>query len=186
MKKLFFLMIIVLSGFSSFSQSVTKNDYGRNILSFNPMHLITRDFVGVGIGYERMMNDYLGLKVPVMFAINNQYMNVGIEAKLYPTRNDGAVKYAIAPTFMFGIGNSQYEYNEWNGSTYVNRTVIEEANHIGFLLNHSLNVTITKQFHIGFDGGIGLNYFDQVAKNDLNRTNLSFLAQMHIGLGYRF
>jgi hypothetical protein len=44
-----------------------------------------------------------------------------------------------------------------------------------------LNVTITRQFFIGIDGGLGINYYDEKAN-----SNLSFLAQLHIGMGYRF
>lgn len=162
--------------------------YGKNILAFNPVHLISSDFVGVGFSYERIVNDYVGIKVPVMIAINNNYYNIGIEAKVYPTKNTGPVKYAIAPAIMVGMGTRQYQdYLYTGGGSYIYQTVRESASHVGFLLNQTLNVTISKEFYIGLDGGLGINYYDEAANNNNNgNTNLSFLAQLHFGLGYRF
>ncbi|HNB81323.1 MAG TPA: hypothetical protein PLP34_04780 [Chitinophagaceae bacterium] len=165
-----------------------KKNFGRNILSFEPVHLITNDFVGVGFAYERLANPYLGIKVPVMIAINNDYFNVGIEAKLYPTRNDAAVRYAIAPTLMAGIGTNSYQtsYYDWQTGNTITKNITEEASHVGFLLNQTLNVTITRQFFIGLDGGLGLNYYDEAANNANQNTKLSFLAQLHASMGFRF
>lgn len=184
------LSALTVISFAQDSKPNAKKDFGKNIIAFHPVHLIASDFVGVGFSYERLANDYLGIKIPVMIGINNNYVNIGLEAKLYPTKNTGPVKYAIAPTLMVGIGTRQYEayiYNPNGPSTY--KMVTEDASHFGFLLNQTLNVTITRQFYIGLDGGIGLNYYDQVAdnnNNNNNNTNLSFLAQMNVGLGYRF
>lgn len=196
MKKLLVSLLFSLSLMSVFAQSsssisgerATKKDFGKNILAFNPMHLIASDFVGVGLSYERLVNDYLGLKVPVMVAINNNYFNIGLEAKLYPTKNKGAVKYAIAPTIMVGIGENKWTERVYNGNGYyVLKTFTEPASHIGFLLNQTLNVTVSRQFYIGLDGGIGINYYDEKVKyNNYNNSNLSFAAQLHVGLGYRF
>lgn len=190
------MLVLLCSSLSFLSFAQVRNgsgandskDFGKNIIAFNPVHLIASDFVGVGFSYERIVNNYLGLKVPVMLAINNNYYNVGLEAKLYPTKNNGPVRYAIAPTIMMGIGNSQTTNWQYNPSgVYVQVTTTTPASHFGFLLNQTLNVTISHKFYIGLDGGLGLNYYDEKAKNNLNNnTNLSFLAQLHFGLGYRF
>lgn len=188
MKKILIALFICSSALTSVAQSESssnamKKDFGKNILAFNPVHLITRDFVGVGFSYERLVNNYVGLKIPVMIAMNNNYYNIGIEAKLYPTKNTGAVKYAIAPAIMLGIGKNKYQTYNYNyvDSSNVRIDVVEKASHFGFLLNQTLNVTITRQFFIGIDGGLGINYYDEKAN-----SNLSFLAQLHIGMGYRF
>ncbi len=191
MKKILIALLICSSALTSMAQPgssslVIKKEYGKNILAFNPVHLIASDFVGVGFSYERLVNNYLGLKIPVMLAINNNYFNVGIEAKLYPAKNTGPVKYAIAPAIMLGIGENKYQTYNYVGSNYVRTDVVEKASHFGFLLNQTLNVTITRQFFIGLDGGLGINYYDEKAKNNNSNNNLSFLAQLHIGMGYRF
>ncbi len=191
MKKILIALFICSSALTSVAQSgnssnAMKKDFGKNILAFNPVHLIASDFVGVGFSYERLVNNYLGLKIPVMIAMNNNYYNIGIEAKLYPTKNTGAVKYAIAPAIMLGIGENKYQTYNYVGSSSVPIDVVEKASHFGFLLNQTLNVTITRQFFIGIDGGLGINYFDEKANTDNANSKLSFLAQLHIGMGYRF
>jgi hypothetical protein len=188
MKKILIALFICSSALTTLAQSgnssnAMKKDFGKNILAFNPVHLIASDFVGVGFSYERLVNNYLGLKIPVMIALNNNYYNIGIEAKLYPTKNTGAVKYAIAPAIMLGIGENKYQtYTQLGAPTYL----VENASHFGFLLNQTLNVTITRQFFIGIDGGLGINYYDEKANTDNANSKLSFLAQLHIGMGYRF
>ncbi len=194
MKKILVAFLLGSFTLSSFAQTGNgtksspdaKKDFGKNIIAFNPVHLIASDFVGVGFSYERLVNNYLGLKVPVMVAINNNYFNVGLEAKLYPTKNNGPVKYAIAPAIMVGIGDNTYQDYVYINGNYVRKDIVEPASHFGFLLNQTLNVTITKQFFIGLDGGLGINYYDEKADNNNENTNLSFLAQLHFALGYRF
>jgi len=191
MKKILIALFICSSALTTLAQSgnssnAMKKDFGKNILAFNPVHLIASDFVGVGFSYERLVNNYLGLKIPVMIAMNNNYYNIGIEAKLYPTKNTGAVKYAIAPAIMLGIGESKYQTYNYVDSSNVRIDVVEKASHFGFLLNQTLNVTITRQFFIGIDGGLGINYYDEKANTDNANSKLSFLAQLHIGMGYRF
>lgn len=182
------LTVAVFAQSNQSTKAKSSEGYGKNILAFNPVHLVSSDFVGVGFSYERIVNDFVGIKLPVMIGINNNYYNIGIEAKLYPTKNTGPVKYAIAPALMVGLGSRQYEnYLYTGGGVYINQTVRESASHVGFLLNQTLNVTISKEFYIGLDGGLGINYYDEAANNYNNdNSNLSFLAQLHFGLGYRF
>jgi hypothetical protein len=142
MKKLLVVFLISSITFPAMSQTKSaagkKSNYGKNIIAFNPVHLIASDFVGVGFSYERLVNDYLGLKVPVMLAINNNYFNVGLESKLYPTKNNGPVKYAIAPTIMAGIGESSYEnYVYINGNYYgINLTEVSvnSGDNVNFII----------------------------------------------------
>lgn len=66
------------------------------------VYAIPDNNVGIGFSYERLVNDYIGLSVPVMLALGNPYTNVGLEIKLYPTKNTGTARYAIAPSIMYG------------------------------------------------------------------------------------
>lgn len=192
MKNVLIAGLICLISATSIAQVRTESknantSYGKNIIAFHPVHMITRNFVGVGFSYERMTNPYMGIKIPVMFAINNNYVNVGLEAKLYPTKNSGPVKYAIAPTLMMGIGEDENVDWYWINGIYTKVISKEPSNHFAFLLNQTLNITITRQFYIGLEGGFGINYFDEVARNSIdNNSNLSAVAQMHVGMGYRF
>lgn len=200
MKQLLFALSLVSLSFygiakdrnnESSRNSNSSKTYGNNILAFNPLHAIADNHVGVGISYERLVNNYVGIKIPVMKSINSNYTNVSIEAKLYPARNNRAVTYAIAPTLSFGTGDQVWRenvYNPWS-SYYVDSLVRSPRTHFGFLLNQTLNVNIMKQLYIGMDGGIGINYIDD--KFDRwNQTRqvsgISVAAQFHMALGFRF
>ena len=191
MKKILFLFFFATCTASAFAQanmsSTAKKDFGKNIVAFEPVYLISRNFVGVGVSYEHMANPYLGLRIPVMVGINNNYVNVGLEAKLYPTKNTGPVKYAIAPMLMVGIGQNKVQDNFYDkNGNYILHSYTEKASHLGFLLNHTLNVTISRQFFIGIEGGMGINYYDEAANNLNGSSQISFVAQMQVGMGIRF
>lgn len=188
MKKLI-LAAAMLCSLSTAMQAQNKNasSYGRNVVSFIPFAAFTRNSVGVGASYEGMINDYVGVKVPVFTAINQHYFTGAFELKLYPTKHLGPAKYAIAPTIMFGTGDERNgdEYLDPVTNTYKQSTT--QRTRFGFLLNNSFNFTIMKQFYIGIDGGLGVNYFDQeVLSNGREERSTSFLAQLHFSTGYRF
>lgn len=175
---------------SSRNTSSAKH-YGKNILSFNPLHAIADNHVGVGVSYERIVNQYVGIKIPVMKSINSNYTNVSVEAKLYPARNNRAVTYAIAPSLMFGTGDQVWHFNQYypSSSYYTDSLIKSPRTHFGFLLNQTLNVTIMKQLFIGMDGGIGINYIDDKVDrwNQVRNTNgVTVAAQFHMSLGFRF
>lgn len=176
-----FLILITTNLFSQKKQS-EKINYGKNIISFMPLSAVTNNHVGVGLSYEYLASEYIGVRIPIMAGINLPYFNGCIELKLYPAKNTGPAKYAIAPTIMFGHGEVD-RFNNWGQSGHATRT------HFGFLLNNTVNFTIAKNFFIGIDGGIGINYFDKLtpATSNVSPTNsTSFLAQFQIMMGGRF
>lgn len=204
MKKIILLAIILGGSFaviaqndddsaprSSRSTNTNQAPYGNNIIAFNPLHAIADNHIGVGFSYERLLNSYIGLKVPVMKSIHSNYVNVGLEAKLYPGRHNGVVRYAIAPTLMFGTGDETRRdvvYDPVLGYS-VTKVLRSPRTHFGFLLNQTLNITIMRQLYIGMDGGLGVNYFDD--KRDLLTglpigNTITFAAQFHMALGFRF
>ncbi len=188
-----FLLISTLSIVAQDNVRKSKVKYGRNIISFMPVYTITDNYVGVGGSYEILANDYIGIRVPVMAAINTDYLNVGLELKLYPTRNNGPAKYAVAPMITYGTGTETVNDYIWDASLqqYVPNTNKYSRTHFGFLLNHSFNFTIMQNFFIGMDGGFGINYYDN-KKNNFNgnfnngSSNITFLAQFQVLMGVRF
>lgn len=200
MNKLFFLSAMVLFSFTAFGRSGADGEssskkenqrYGNNIISFHPVHLVADNHVGVGFAYERLVNPYLGIKIPIMKSVNSDYINVGIEAKLYPGKHNGAVRYAIAPALMYGTGDetfTDYVYDPMLGYS-VAKTVRSPRTHFGFLLNQTLNITIVRQLYVGIDGGLGVNYYDQKFdrwSNTQINNNITLAAQFHMALGFRF
>lgn len=201
MKTIFSLLLLCTLYIGSFAQDNVRKPkvkYGRNIISFMPLHAITDNFVGIGGSYEFLANDYIGIRVPVMAAINEDYVNVGIELKMYPGRNNGPAKYAIAPMITYGTGNEVLNDYIWEPSLgqYVYSNKSYSRSHFGFLLNQTFNFTIMQNFFIGMDGGLGINYYDNKIRNtnnnfnnnsnNSNNSNISFIAQFHVMMGVRF
>lgn len=191
MKTFLTTLVLVTFSITMFAQK-NKINYGRNIISFMPVYAITNNNIGIGGSYEILANDYVGIRMPIMAAINTNYMNVGIELKLYPARNNGPAKYAIAPMITYGTGTEKMNDYIWDPNTnqYVYSNKSYDRTHFGFLLNQTFNFTIMQNFFIGMDGGLGINYYDNVRmQNQVNTTNnsdISFLAQFHVMMGVRF
>ncbi len=159
-----------------------------HIIAFHPLHAIANEFVGLGLSYERLLNDQVGIKIPVMMAINNPYVNIGISPRFYPkSKENRDVRYAISPTFNFGFGHSNYiEYVINPVTGFTNRVEKKyQRTQVGFILNNSINITLNEQIYFGVEGGIGINYYDN-RREIFNNNNISFAAQFHAGVGYRF
>jgi hypothetical protein len=198
MKKTILSLLLAVCALHSFAKEDNeresrskKVDYGNNIIAFNPLHAIADNFVGVGLSYERLVNEYIGIKIPVMKSINSTYTNIGVEVKLYPGKNTGVVRYAIAPSIMFGSGDERridYIYNPALG--YSTQTIIKNPRtQFGFLLNQTLNITMMKNFYIGIDGGLGINYYDLRTNQNsgVGTTNtMTLAAQFQMAMGFRF
>jgi hypothetical protein len=194
-------MTITFGSFAQRDGRKSKVNYGKNIISFMPVYAMTNNYVGVGGSYEILPNDYIGIRVPVMAAINTNYVNVGLELKLYPARNTGPAKYAIAPMITYGTGNEVQNDYYWDAASnqYVYSKYKYNRTHFGFLLNQTFNFTIMQNFFIGMDGGLGINYYDNIRPNNgnpnynpnyypnnYNNSNITFLAQFHVMMGCRF
>jgi len=170
------------------AQKNTTNKYGNNIISFCPIDMMPTNNIGIGISYERLVSEHFGVCVPVMIGLSNDYTNVGIELKVYPTNAKGAARYAIAPMIMYGDGSeksTRYEYNSSTGfSELIN--VYTRRQHFGFLLNQTVNFTIMNQFFLGLDGGLGVNYYDKRINLNGVKEGITFAAQFRVAMGYRF
>ncbi len=194
MKKLLSLSILISLSIGLYAQNSKKDkiDYGKNIVSFIPFYAVTNNHMGVGASYEYLMNDYIGIRVPLMADLNRPYFNGGVELKLYPVKNTGVAKYAVAPMVMFGSGKESADDFVWDPTqnNYIHTTYYNNRTHFGFLINNSLNFTISKNFYIAMDAGIGVNYYDkitytkQTGLSSNNRT--TFLAQFQVQTGIRF
>lgn len=169
--------------------TLKKQKVYKHTLAFHPLHVNADDFIGIGFSYERAVNANFGIKIPMMVSLNQPYVNLGVSAKFYPRKNSNdAVSYAIAPTLYAGKGQDRNEVYSFDPVTGQSVLTIDKTprTQIGFLLNHSLNVNVAEQVYLGLDGGIGINYYDNKAYRNNVNTNLSFAAQFHMAVGYRF
>lgn len=189
---MFACLLLMGTSNSVWAQKSTKakpNPTYKHLVAFHPLHVFADNFVGIGFSYERAVNNNFGIKIPMMVSLNQPYVNLGVSAKFYPRKNNNdAVSYAIAPTLYAGTGQDRNRIDSFDLVT--GQSIVRFENtprtQIGFILNHSLNVNVVDRIYLGLDGGIGINYFDNKASTFNRSTNLSFAAQFHMAVGYRF
>jgi hypothetical protein len=192
--RLILLCFLVMgTAYGSMAQKSTKSKQipsYKHLIAFHPLHVNADHFVGIGFSYERSINNNFGIKIPMMISLNQPYVNLGVSAKFYPRKKfNDPVSYAIAPTLYAGKGQDRNMiFIGFDPITGQSQMAYDNTprTQIGFLLNHSLNVNVVQQVYLGLDGGIGINYYDNKAYRDNTNTNLSFAAQFHIAVGYRF
>lgn len=189
---MFACLLVMSTSHGAWAQKSTKSKQipsYKHLIAFHPLHVNADNFVGIGFSYERAVNNNFGIKIPMMVSLNQPYVNLGVSAKFYPRKNNNdPVSYAIAPTLYAGKGQDRNRIYSYDPVTGQEKITIDNTprTQIGFLLNHSLNVNVAQQVYLGLDGGIGINYYDNKAYRNNTNTNLSFAAQFHMAVGYRF
>jgi hypothetical protein len=198
MKKAAF-SLLMLAGFAASAQEKTDQPaLGNNIITAAPVHIIGEDF-GVNLAYERILMDgYMGIKVPVVFSINNPYFYVAPTFKFYPARQ-GVVRYHIGPQIYMGIGEHNRNYSYYNPQgNYVTTKGTYSDTRFGFMVNNGVNATIAGKVYMGIDLAAGVNYYSEFARNangtyqnyngmDLwDNDEISVIGQFSFSIGYRF
>lgn len=112
--------------------------------------------------------------------------------KLYP-KKQGMVKYAVGPQFLIATGTIKYRenYNSSYYPSYGDTTFTEKSTQLGFMINNSLNITVAKQFYVGMELGIGIQYYDSRqnnndGSNDTYDNPYEANVQFNFNMGYRF
>lgn len=182
------------------SEKKQKEIFGKDILAFYPFQVIltnanqTQPDLTVGVSYERIFNnEHLSFKLPVFASIQEQYFYIMPTLKIYPF-GQGLVRFAVGPQLLFGYGNGSYnitKYDQVNG--YYTQEVSGTKKQFGFMINPSLNVTMSKHFYLTVESSLGIIYYDSMpydnstyynASNTNNPVSPAF--QLNFGLGYRF
>lgn len=213
MKKIFtYSMMAIL--LVLFSQSV----YAQEIKNPKPNTIgfitftATANGPGLGVFYERNLNPEgtVALNLPLRFNFqrfgNWMYDNNSSEIishfdfspglKFYPIRKR-VIEFAVGPSLFFTHGSAEqlYEYiydpneNDMIKSDYHNLSI----QNMGVLGNAYLNVILAKDFVMGAELGIGLNYYHHNTKTYLytetikkTTSNFNFWGQFSITFAYRF
>lgn len=176
----FIIILLSCINTSLFAQREnSKQDFGKHIISFSPLQVIgfellddEADFT-VGAAYEHVLsNGYIGIKLPVSYTINNINKSAYFSPtlKFYPKRQ-GVVKYAVGPQFILAVG--KITTTTFNVNKHV--MVTENRSQLGFVLNNSLNFSVSKALYVGLEGGLGFRYYDSFkSKNGLNNNDIFF------------
>ena len=168
------------------------NVYGDNLLTISPFSGYTSEQVGdvmVGISYERFLNGFVSLKVPVRLGLVNNGLQGALIAKFYTSGHDAQIRYSIGPSLIFTHARTEDLYYTYEldpfGQAYYEET---DVNQFGFMLVNSLNITIQKSIYLGVDMGLGLNYLNQtkLKGGDMVDEDPGVNFNFDISMGYRF
>jgi hypothetical protein len=214
MKKTTTTLLFLLLGAAVFAQGyrvnrteerkkikMKKEELGKNMITVSPLQLVATDVnekmdIGVGLCYERVLdNELIAIKVPVTVSLIDPYVYFMPAIKIYPTKQ-GIVRYAIGPQFLIGTGNHEVTNTINSGGVYYQQVQNVTRNQFGFLLNHCLNFTVSRNLFMSMEAGIGVKYADNYPSNNWNdlgpfgmfggnsaiRQSFQFGFQM----GYRF
>ncbi len=180
--------------------------YGKNIVSFAPIQITDEGARGVGLHYERILDQrgILSFYLPVSITFPDRqtsnfndpfgrfisqrnatpfvYLYPGV--RIYPAGANGKVRYAVGPSLVLGFGSIDYTtgvFNPATGQTQLS-VVREPVLRSGILINNGLNIHATPKLVLGIEAGLGYSYL-----NDTDFENSTiFLGQLNFKIGYRF
>lgn len=196
------LSLLVLAILSSKAQNI---EYPKNIIRAYALNAFVYGGVGVGLGYERILDKEgkLGVNIPLHFAFSQNVYDNSLSGGYSGDLNHFALMFN--PGFKFypngqrratyGIGISIFgQYNSEDRLEYLqsggNRLVTQDDYRLGLLINNSVQFNITKRFNLGLEIGVGpsyLNkYYDSYTNKYQNRGNIDFMAQFGMHIGFRF
>ena len=185
------------------AQNTSASEFGKNIITVSPIQLVESDLfynsnndVCINLAYEHIfLREYVGIKLPVSVSLKNQFFYFMPTLKLYPAKQ-GVVRYAVGPQFFFGTGKIKYAYYNYNNYPYPETIFSERRTQFGFMINNSVNFTVTKNMYLDMDLGIGINYYDNWKDNDEYVNNGFYIhggdtpfdpaVQFNFSMGYRF
>lgn len=182
------ILLLLFSFISASSQEAPTPVYGKNQITVAPLSAYGSDplsDVGLGLAYERFVNDKVALYMPLSLGLSNELAQVGIGIKLYPAGHETSVSYSISPLFFFSTGKEEfYLYDPWD---YYGGPTTERIYQLGFMLDNSLNITIDEDVYLGVEGGFGVNYLNEWESGDYQYYDgPSLNGNFRINIGYRF
>jgi hypothetical protein len=152
-----------------------KGRYGTDMMSINALSPL---FNRVTIAYEIFRKGgALSLKVPIAFNYKYAAPYIGLELKIFPTKQ-GFVRGFVAPAFNAGLKPVSVPILRNN----VPVTTVNNYKFIEGLIKAGLSVQATKMFNITVDGGVGkTNFLDPSIT-----VPKTLLHDIGLHLGYRF
>lgn len=195
MKKIIFGLSLLSMAYSAGAQ---QRNILKNNMKFYPLSAFAYGGVGLGIGYERLLDDEgkLGLNLPVYMGLTNSSdgsMNVTTNTtfmfnpgvKFYPM-GQRRVTYGIGASLFGSVGNrDEYVYFNNGARRLVNKNEVRA----GMLVNNSVQFNIGKKFNLGLDLGLGpsyLNHSNNRTTGERYSDGIEFMASFGFHLGFRF
>lgn len=173
---------------------------------------VTTDGLGLGVFYERDVgsSDKASFVMPVRFLINSYenydiYPGTGSSTdfrnfiefapgmKFYPINRDRVLTFALGPSLYYSYGAYEGYRDVGDYSQPIVREYFDRQVHsLGILANAYLDVTIAKQFVMGLQMGLGINYLTlekDKMRNGVQTTRQEIfqpVGQFTLSFAYRF
>jgi len=207
MKHIFTLLLLSLTlvvnsskGYATDTEKSTSNAFRNNILRFTPFTVFDIG-VGVGISYERILDDQgkVSFILPLEYYFStfnfwgnysevNDYVYASPGLKFYPTKKGRLVSYAVGPNLYFGYGTVE----DWlyNDNTGIYRSSTLDNLRIGLQISNYLDFNLTPNFNLGFSLALGIRYSSKYTYQNGERPSYNDgvmpSSQFKFTLGYRF
>lgn len=196
MKRILVLLLMSFFATRAYAQTASPSSYGQNLVTISPfVGYATPQLsdLGVGIGYERFLNEFVSAKLPLNFGLTTSMLQTGLGLKFYPAGHKRTVKYAVGPSLLLSRSANGYTVQLFDSTNnfWYEQQVDNPLTQFGFILNNYLNITIQENIYIGAEMGLGVNYLnsyrDDVIRNGVFREEEpNVLFQFTINMGYRF
>lgn len=193
-----------LTALSAKKKRPAGGTYGKNIISFAPIQMTNLSPVGIGIQYERFLDQrgMFSLYIPlaVSFYEDYHYYSYNYDhqkdraftflypgLKIYPGGSSRKVSYSIGASMALGFGRQSVDYDYYYSpyySSYMPYHTEEDVFQAGFLVNNGLNIQATKSFYLGIELGLGVFYYSSSSRS-YDATDEP-MVQGQFKMGYRF
>src|SRR5215212_8273435 len=165
MKKLFYILVIIIGGTNYiFSQNTTPNQE-RNIISINYLNLVNSN---LHLQYERILrNPIFGVKFSVNIGITDlgtdilpyyRKFTTGADFNIYPA-GQGRVKYFVGPAFRTGVVTEEFA-NSFSSANI-------DYNYYSFLFSNGFHIQPGKSFYMSFQAAVGIGFFKARNENQI-------------------
>ena len=152
-------------GYYTSSGFYEDEDFPKNILSITPFSYVLRTWtdsnnIEFGFQYERILGNKVSVFLPLSMGLQHKSFFVNPGVKFYPG-GQGVFRYAFGMQFVAGSEKYMIEHLDSNYNSVFTPTKVFQ---MGFMINNSLNVTISRRFYIGADLGLGLILYNSPKK----------------------
>jgi hypothetical protein len=179
--------------------------YGKNIIAVAPMQMTNESVAGVGIQYERFLDQSgsFSFYLPVAVAFYDDEVRNPISggpsliesrtftylypgAKFYPGGSGRRASYSVGPSFVVGFGDKFKERRVIDPGTGSIMYRYDEASifKAGFMVNNGVNLQPTPKLYVGLEFGFGILYYNNEESDYV--VGDEPIVQFNFKMGYRF
>jgi len=169
MRKLFYIVVIVICGYSQAIAQV-GNYREKNIVSVNCLNLVNGN---LHLQYERILNNPIfGAKLSTNIGVADLGLDIltyrrkftaGADFNIYPT-GQGKVRYFVGPAFRAGALREEFQ-NSF-------ASLVIDYSYYSLLLSNGFHINLGTSFYLSFQAAVGIGFFNARNKDQLQTLQL--------------